>query len=368
MNICFYAPFKPLDHAHPSGDLVTGRGICDFLQRRGHTLTTASRLRCRWIYWRPVEWPRLPLALRQAQRRCAAAGARLWFTYHSYYKAPDVVGPLVSRRLGIPYAVFQGIYSTKRRRRLKTLPGFYLNRWALRRASHVFANKELDLHNLRRLLPADRLSYVAPGLHPSMFTRDDSARAELRRRWRVGDDPVVLSVAMFRPGVKSLGLRWVIRTCGKLLRSGRRLRLVIVGDGQERDRLQRLARDELGGRVDFAGHIPRERLFRYYSAADLFVFPGIDESLGMVYLEAQACGLPVVAFRNAGVPEAVRHGVTGLLVPLNAAAEFAAAIEGLLANADARRRMGRAAAGHIRRAHDLDRNYLAMERVLQELA
>jgi len=50
MKICFYAPFKPLGHAHPSGDLVTAAGIFDYLVKGGHQVLTASTLRCRWLY------------------------------------------------------------------------------------------------------------------------------------------------------------------------------------------------------------------------------------------------------------------------------------------------------------------------------
>ena len=68
----------------------------------------------------------------------------LWFTYHTYYKAPDLLGPYATSKLTIPYVIFQGIYSTKRRRKLKTLPGFYLNRDVLRAARHVFINKTVE--------------------------------------------------------------------------------------------------------------------------------------------------------------------------------------------------------------------------------
>jgi glycosyltransferase involved in cell wall biosynthesis len=108
-------------------------------------------------------------------------------------------------------------------------------------------------------------------------------------------------------------------------------------------------------------------MFRYYSASDVFVFPGIQESLGMVFLEAQSCGLPVVAFDNAGVPEAVADGRTGFLVPMYAVKPFADAIERLLKNKDLRQQMSRAAQSHIRQAHDLDKNYQKMERMLEAI-
>ena len=108
-------------------------------------------------------------------------------------------------------------------------------------------------------------------------------------------------------------------------------------------------------------------MYRYYSAGDLFVFPGIRESLGLVFLEAQSCGLPVVAFDNAGVPEAVQDGTTGLLVPMYAAKPFADAIERLLKDSDLRQRMGRAARSYVRQHHDLNKNYQKMDALLQEI-
>jgi glycosyltransferase involved in cell wall biosynthesis len=368
MNICFYAPFKPLDHRSPSGDLVTAAGIFGFLAARGHAVLPASSLRCRWIFWKPWLWPRLLWERRQVVRRFKAKRCDLWFSYHSYYKAPDILGPAAARRMGVPYVLFQGIFSTKRRRDLKTLPGFLLNRRALLAARHVFTNKTIDLGNLKRLIPEERITYVAPGLRPAEFSFSSDAREQLRREWGAGDDPVVLSVAMFRPGVKTEGLGWVIRTCGELLRRGRRFSLVIVGDGRERQGLMRLAEAEARGRVRFAGQVPRPDLFRYYSAADLFVFPGIRESLGMVYLEAQSCGLPAVAFDNAGTPDAIQNGRTGRLVPMGDSPRFAEAIDRLVTGPELRRQWGENAKAYVREFHDLDKNYGRMEDVLRRIA
>ena len=277
-----------------------------------------------------------------------------------------MLGPAVAGKLKIPYVIFQGIYSTKRRRRLKTRPGFYLNRNTLRAAQHVFTNKSIDLINLKRLLPEERITFLSPGLIPEDFTFDEDARQRLRTHWGVGDEPVVLSAAMFRPGVKAEGLSWVIRTCGKLYRQGQKLRLVIAGDGRQKDQLFRLAREELPDRVHFVGKVPRSEIYQFYSAGDVFVFPGIQESLGMVFLEAQSCGLPVVAFDNAGVPEAIQHEKTGFLVPMNDSRRFAEAIGNLLTDRDLRRRMGAAARAYVRENHDVDINYRELENVLQK--
>ncbi|MFZ0240981.1 MAG: glycosyltransferase [Desulfobacterales bacterium] len=328
----------------------------------------ASGLRSRWIFWKPWMVPYVLAERRRLARRMVADAPDLWLTYHAYYKGPDVIGPRVAARTGVPYVIFQGAYATKRRRELKTLPGFWLNRHALQSARHVFVNKQVDFVNMKRLLPAQRVSYVRPGICPRDFSFSEAARRELRRRWQAGQTPIILTAAMFRPGVKTRGLVGVIEACRRLRQKGLEFRLVIVGAGRTRSRLVQLAQTALPGRVFFAGKVPRAELYRFYSAGDLFVFPGVGESLGMVYLEAQSCGLPVVAVANAGVPEVVADGKTGLLTPLGDTDAFDGAIGDLLGDTDRRQTMGRAARAHVRQHHDLSQNYREVETVLCRIA
>jgi phosphatidyl-myo-inositol dimannoside synthase len=367
MRIAFYAPLKPLGHPNPSGDLVIATGLSEYLAKEGHRLKVASSLRARWIYWKPWQWPHLLRERRQAIRGFNRDHADIWMTYHTYYKAPDLLGPTVCRHTGLPYVIFQGIYSTKRRRSLSTLPGFILNRRALENARHVFTNRREDYINLNRLLPESRLSYVAPGIRPKDFRFNPDARKRLRQSWNIGNEPVILSAAMFRPGVKAEGLTWVIRACGKLHRQGARFHLVIAGEGKEKKRIAALAQEHLPGKVRFTGKIQRNEMYGFYSAGDLFVFPGIRESLGMVYLEAQSCGLPVVAFANGGIPEVVSNGETGILVPLFSFERFVGAIDRLMGDKELRRRMGRSAGFYVRKNHDLAQNYRKVETVLESV-
>ena len=368
MRIAFYAPFKPLAHPHPSGDLVIGTGLYHYLQGRGHGLERTSQLRARWIYWKPYLWPRVVRQQNRSLNHCRKTEADLWLTYHSYYKAPDLLGPYCCRRLGIPYVIFQGIYSTKRRKHWSTWPGFVLNRQALLSAHHVFTNRKEDLLNLIRIVPEERLTYVVPGIFPQGFSFDSVSREQLRRKLEISDGVVVITAAMFRPGVKAEGLSWVIRTCGELWRENVPLYLIIAGDGKEGPRLRQMADHLLPGRVRFLGAVVREEMFRFYSAGDLFVFPGIRESLGMVYLEAQSCGLPVVAFADGGVPEVVAHEVSGYLVRPFDVKEFKQSIARLMNDASARKEMGKAASKYVRKLHDLNKNYQIVEDILLGLA
>jgi glycosyltransferase involved in cell wall biosynthesis len=102
----------------------------------------------------------------------------------------------------------------------------------------------------------------------------------------------------------------------------------------------------------------------FYSAGDVFAFPGIRESLGMVFLEAQAASLPVVAFKNGGIPEVVSDQQTGYLIPMYDCSAFCDRLAFLLNNENHRTRMGRAAAAYVRTRHDMNENYKLFEQML----
>lgn len=367
MRIAYYMPLKPPGHANPSGDLVTGRELREFLVTQDHQVELASSLRSRWIYWKPHNLLRLRPEKKRICRRLQKDPVQLWLTYHTYYKAPDLLGGPCCKALDIPYVIFQGIYSTKRRRKLKSLPGFILNRSALMAAQMVYTNKRKDEKNLHRLLPQERVSYLAPGIQPGLFGFDAELRKEVRAHWQVGDRKVVLSTAMLRPGVKTAGIQQVIRSCASLIHGGHKILLVIIGDGRNRQLLESEAGERLGDACVFAGRIDRLELYRYYSGADLFAFPGIEESLGMVYLEAQSTGLPVVAFSDWGASEAVVDQQTGLLTPAARPEEFTAAIERLLTDKELREDMGQAGRTHVRANHNLTKNYQRLTEHLQEV-
>lgn len=367
MKISFYMPFKPFGHKNPSGDLITGMELHDFLTTNNHEVEIASTLRSRWLYLKPWQFANVVRERGRVINALQNVPSDVWLSYHTYYKAPDLLGPACSSRLSTPYVIFQGIYSTKRKRSLKTLPGFLLNRRALQAAQMVFTNKKTDELNLRRLLPEERVKYIAPGLIPDQFNFDLVARRALKEQWKVGEKRVVMTTAMLRPGVKTAGVLRVINSCVELRKRGHDVILVVIGDGVNRTILEEEGREKLHNNILFLGKIPRHELYRYYSAADVFAFPGIEESLGMVYLEAQSAGLPVVAFKNWGAKEAVVHNETGLLSAAEDPHTFTRYIEQLLMNRERRIQMRDAAKTHIRTHHDSTVNYQAVNSTLQEV-
>jgi phosphatidylinositol alpha-1,6-mannosyltransferase len=192
-----------------------------------------------------------------------------------------------------------------------------------------------------------RLAQLSPGVDVDAFTPAADG-AVVRRRHGLGDAPVVVCVSRLVPrkGQDVLVAGWP-----RVLARHPGARLLLVGGGPEEASLRRaVAARGLEDSVVFAGPVPPGQLPEHYAAGDVFAMPcrtrrgGLDvEGLGMVYLEAAACGLPVVAGTSGGAPEAVRDGVTGCVVADPRSPEGVAdTVSTLLEDRDRARAMGRA--------------------------
>jgi glycosyltransferase involved in cell wall biosynthesis len=366
VKIALCTPFKPLDNPSVSGDVTIARDLRDALKGLGNEIVPVPFFPAREIWKRPGRW--LPAYRAMGRMTEAARGCEAWLTYGSYYKAPDVFGPACAARLNIPYAIFQASYAVNRGKRLATWPGYRINRRAMLKADHIFCNRLNDLRGCARLqLPPDRYSHVPPGLPQRLLERDETAGAALRREWGARDARVVLTAAMMRAGVKAQGLRWVFRACAALVERGRDVFLAVAGDGPRRAELEPEARNLLGDRVRFLGLVERERLGGFFAAGDLFAFPGLAESVGMVYLEAQQCGLPVVATDDEGAPQVVAHNQTGIITGADID-DFTRGVDELVRDPERCRALAANAPGHVAEKHDAARNYGHVVEVLRELA
>jgi glycosyltransferase involved in cell wall biosynthesis len=370
VKIAFYCPNKPLTHPHPSGDLVIAQGIQSALNRLGHDCREIVRFRARWFWKTGAGCIEAVRALAAAWRAARVHGPQIWMTYHSYYKSPDVVGPIISKLLSIPYVIFQPMYGTRRGKDTGTSPGFHLNRWALKCARHVFSNNLRDLEGLSRIVSPERITYLTPGIYPEEFERDLEGGRKLREELSIpADQLVILTAARWREGVKSESFLHLLNALLRLESRYSEFTLLVVGDGPKENELREAALSRLRERVVFAGRVPRASMARFYSTADIFAFPGIGESLGMVFLEAQSCGTPVVALDTAGVPQVVMHGETGLLAVLDDGGEaLGEALESLARDPQRRRALGDAGARFVRQERNLHHNYRELSDRLKSLA
>jgi glycosyltransferase involved in cell wall biosynthesis len=372
----FYTPLKHPFEREASGEREIARTLLAGLRRVGVEPELASRL----LTWRrefhPAAAERLSrqaaiiatTLVRRYRRRPAASQPRLWVTYQNYYRCPDLIGPAVSLALGIPYVLIDPAVSTASRR-TAFRPWVSAARLALRQAALIFAMSPRDLPRLARLrgrrFAEAHLLLLPPAVEVSRFSDAAARRADVRRRL-VGSEPtpvpLLLCVAMMRMADKLDSYRLLAAALTRLHDSApdRPWRLVVVGDGPARREVETALAELPGERVTVLGAVEPDGLPPLYLAADLFVFPGLGEALGLVFLEAAAAGLPVVACHGPG-PDYMVRPETGILTAATATA-LGDGIRALLDQPARARALG--AAG--RRVALAERSVEALERRLGE--
>ena len=348
MRIAFYAPLKPPDHPVPSGDRRVAQLLVEALRRAGHEPVLASRFRSFEGQGDRLRQARLAALGQQLAerflRRCRARPAtapQLWFTYHLYHKAPDWLGPRVAGALGIPYVAVEASFAAKRAGGAWDAGHRAIER-AIRHADAVIGLNPADRDGVLPLL-ASPARWIA--LKPFLDARSYRPRASPG-----SGPPRLIAVAMMRPGDKLASYRILgaaLARLGDLAWS-----LEVVGDGVARPEVER-ALAPLGARVVWAGALGPAALARHLAAADLCLWPAVNEAFGMALLEAQASGLPVVAGASGGVGQIVVSEVGGLLVPPGDIASFAAAARRLIVDHGLRARFAAAARRHVLAEHDL---------------
>ncbi|MGF9759545.1 glycosyltransferase family 4 protein [Microvirga sp. 0TCS3.31] len=291
-------------------------------------------------------------ALPEQSRPC------LWFTYHMYYKAPDWIGPRVAEALGIPYAVAEGSRAAKRANGPWAL-GHEGAEAALDQADAIFVMTAHDREALEKARPPHQ---VLVDLPPFLDMQDWPAPGALPSP---GREPRLLTVAMMRKGDKLASYGILAAALERL--QHRPWSLDIVGDGEVREEVvQRFS--HLADRVRFHGQVEnRTDLKTLYESADLFVWPAVNEAYGMVLLEAQAMGCPVLAGAYGGVASVVKHGETGVLTQPGDIAAFADALSALLQDRDRLRSLGANALRFVRQERDLDHAALRLRHALEPL-
>ncbi|CAI7979803.1 GDP-mannose-dependent alpha-(1-6)-phosphatidylinositol monomannoside mannosyltransferase [Frankia sp. Hr75.2] len=194
--------------------------------------------------------------------------------------------------------------------------------------------------------PHPDLARLPSGVDPSLF-RPGEGRDETRRRYGLGSRPVVVCVSRLVP---RKGQDMLIRALPALRRRIPGTALLLVGGGPYRQELTRLAREnDVAEHVVFTGSVPWAELPAHYAAGDVFAMPcrnrraGLEvEGLGIVFLEASATGLPVVAGRSGGAPDAVLDQRTGVVVDGRDPRALIRAVGDLLADPNRARSMGTA--------------------------
>lgn len=294
-------------------------------------------------------WP-TPEVARRVEDAARETGAEVVLFGATYPLA--MIGPRLAAR-GIPYlAAAHGFEYW-----LSVMPGAHsLMRYATSKAARVpVMCSAFIARTVRTAVPARvPVSVLYPGadieaFHPHLPTDD------LRERYGVGDRPLVVCVSRL---VARKGQDVLIEGMSQVRRRVPDATLLIVGGGPYEDHLRDLAGEAPEGSVIFAGQVSEEELPRHYAVGDVFAMPcrtrlgGLEvEGWGNVFIEAAACGRPVVVGDSGGAREALVDGETGILVDGAVVASVADAVAALLGDPALARRMGEAGRARVERSH-----------------
>lgn len=303
--------------------------------------------------YRIIRWPRKVMLPTPTTADFVAQAVRDWNIDTVWFGASAPLGLLApaARRAGA-----RKIVSTTHGHEVgwSMTPGA---RQTLRRiANHSDVVTYISDYTLARIRPA-------MGEHPDYAHLPSAVDAEFfrpatteQRTWTrtqlgFGEEPVVVCISRLVP---RKGQDKLIQALPQLRKLHPGTRLVIVGTGPYEKRLRALVdKHDVADAVTFTGPVPGPMMRDVLAAADVFAMPartrggGLDvEGLGIVYLEAQACGVPVVAGDSGGAPETVADG-TGIVVDGTNVAELTAALDALLSDASLRADMGQAGRNHV---------------------
>jgi len=218
MRIAFYAPMKSPTHPTPSGDRAFARLLMRALRKSGHEVILASRFRSydgvgsldrqRQLLRRGKQ------ALENAYRRLENQPPDLWFTYHLYHKAPDFIGPILSKRFGIPYVIADASHAPKQRKG-KWASGYQAAEAAIKTADRLLCFDPLDAACLKEVRPTgvsiEPLLPFTAQRKPSQFEQG-MARRDLAASLNLPTDmPWLITVAMMRDDAKSRSLKCLPR-------------------------------------------------------------------------------------------------------------------------------------------------------------
>ncbi|HEU5041971.1 MAG TPA: glycosyltransferase family 4 protein [Gemmatimonadales bacterium] len=283
----------------------------------------------------------------------------------------------VMERLGIPYGILlhggdllilqhQVHQSGLKRRAARALLGSAAvlvanSQWTRDRCVNLLG--ELDVEST-----PEQIRVVPLGADHDCF-RPGVDTAAVRRRYGLGEGRWLLSVARL---TRHKGIDTALQALSRLAGDYPDLRYAVVGSGEEREALEAEARAlGVAQRVRFLTEVPDRDLPALYNTAEIYL--GVSrlmeqrvEGFGISLAEASACGVPVLAGRSGGIPEAVNDGVTGLLVDAEQPDAVAAALTRLLADAGLRRRLGQAGRRAVEEHYNWNRVVADLARIGHE--
>ncbi|MGB7286223.1 MAG: glycosyltransferase family 4 protein [Salaquimonas sp.] len=355
-RIAFYAPVKPPDHPIPSGDREISRLLIKAMQFAGHDVKVASK----YIAYQKRPGAEL-FATRQAggeeelekllrhyDSMPSEQKPEVWFTYHTYCKAPDYLGPKISSELNIPYVTAEAC-RTHQNNDTDWASGREIVQASIRKAKRNFCLKPSDKDYLECVLNDHSCIVHLPPFVDEGLIQANAAESE--KLPFTNGYPVILAAGMMRPGKKTLCYQ-MLADALKLLENPN-WNLVVVGDGPERAEIENWLSFIAPDRIFWAGLVSPKEVHGLMANSDIFAWPGYKEPIGMVYLEAQTLSKPVAAMASLGVPTVVENEVSGLLSEEGNIPAYAKILDRLIGDETLRKKLGAGGKANIAEHHGI---------------
>lgn len=305
------------------------------------------------FYYPKFIWPRWWKLLRLVKRIVREQGIELIMVHHIL--PVGTVAMQIFKSFGVPYIVFShgtdmvAASSVPRKKKLASLIG--------QKSAQVITNSENLKMRLLEKFPelAPKTSVLYPCPDADFMVAPPAEEIEnLKHLYALEGKQVILTISRF---IEGKGFPHLLRVMPEILQQVPHLVWMIIGDGEAAKRdeiLREIQARNLQNIVRFVGVIPHAELKKFYYLADLFVLlthpdGGMEEGLGLVFLEAAAAGRPVVAGRSGGVEEAVINGQTGVVVDvLNDPESIVSAIVGMIKDKESAKALGIAGQNRMR--------------------
>jgi len=270
---------------------------------------------------------------------------------------PGMAGFLTQFFLRAPYIVYA--YGSEFLKYVR-FPYNVILKIILKNAYKIITISNYTTSQVKKLgIPEDKIIQTLLGVDTQKFY-PSHPDPEIRRRYGLEGKRIIMSTCRL---VELKGVDMVISAMPHVLRSVPNAVYLIVGSGEDRERLEGIAREKgVSHKVIFTGYVSDETLLAFYNLSSLYVMPsremldiGSVEGFGISYVEASACGKPVIGGRSGGVGDAVIDGVTGILVDAKNVDEIAQAIISLLKNNELAEKLGKQGLEHVQKELSWDK-------------
>ncbi len=242
-------------------------------------------------------------------------------------------------------------------------------RWALRRADRVLAPSTDTAEKLSLVqgVSIKKICRLPWGLDPDFWALAKN-RQDLSLPSGFPEGRVLLTVGRWMANERYKGVDNLIRVLPELLEMEHDFHLVALGEGDDRPRLEGMAKElGLGQRVHFLNWAPKNELAACYASCEIFALPSGGEGFGLVFLEAMALEKPVVGGAHGGTLDLIQNGVTGFLVPHGDVDKLAGALRELLMDESLRCEMGRKGRAHVLSHFQFEHFRAGLKRIVAQM-